>query len=355
MPDAPKYVLVFDWGNTIMKEFPVYDGPMADWPEVAEVDGAVEALEALVGRYSMVVATNASISTAGQVWKALKRVGLGEYFKAVFTWRELGAKKPDPAFFHSIESVVGHPAHEMVMIGDGYSRDVLGAKTAGWRAVWYNPEGLAAPGLVPFQDTDIRDLRDLPQAIQHLSLPDYPTCLAWLLERGTPYNILSHIHLVAATAYLLSVWLRNAGEMVNPVLTQRGAMMHDLAKIDSLQPGKHIDHAAMAREILLSRDQPELAEIANRHMPYRDRDDPRRPLTWEQKLVHYSDKLAEGSRLVPIEERLQALKARYPLASTELEESWPVLAELQQEICARLDTAPATLYERLRKALGYIR
>lgn len=354
MPDTPKYGLVFDWGNTIMKEFSEYDGPMANWPKVAEVDGAVEALEALVGQFNMVIATNASASTAEQVWKALKRVGLGEYFKAVLTWRELGAKKPDPTFFRNIESVVGHPAYEMVMIGDDYATDVLGAKTAGWRAVWYNPAGLTAPGLIPFQDAEIRDLRDLPHAIHHLSLPDYSTCLAWLLERGTPYNILSHIHLVAATAYLLSVWLRNAGETVNPLLAQRGAMMHDLAKIDSLQPGKHIDHAAMARDILLSRGQPELAEIANRHMPYRDRNDPRRPLTWEQKLVHYSDKLAEGSRLVPIEERLQALKARYPQAATELEESWPVLADLQQEICDHLDTNATALYERLRKALGYI-
>ena len=353
MADFHKPVLVFDWGNTIMAEFPEFSGPMADWPEVAQVDGIVGALEGLANRYTLVIATNATISTTEQIWKAVQRVGLAGYFEAIYTWRELGAKKPDAKFFHSIEREVQQSPNELVMIGDSYAIDVLGAKTAGWRAIWYNPHGLLAPGLIPFQDAEIQDMRDLPAAIEHLSLPDYATSLAWLVERGTPYNILSHIHLVAATAYLLAVWLRDAGEIVNPLLTQRGAMMHDLAKIDSLTPGHTIDHAALARDILLARGQPELAEIANRHMPYRDPDDPRRPLTWEQKLVHYSDKLAEGSRLVPIQERLLALKGRYPRAAQELEESWPVLARLQDEICERLNVDPMELFERLRKALGY--
>lgn len=353
MADFQKPTLVFDWGNTLMVEFPEYEGPMADWPKVAEVDGIAEALEDLANRYDMVIATNAKASTAEQIWEAVKRVELGEYFKAIFTGRELGAKKPASKFFHNIESVLRRPSYELVMIGDSYAMDVLGAKTAGWRAIWYNPEGHPAPGLIPFQDAEIQDMRDLPATLEHLALPDYATCLAWLVERGTPYNILSHIHLVAATAYLLAVWLRNTGEAVNPLLTQRGALMHDLAKIDSLKPGQTVDHAALARDILLERNQPELAEIANRHMPYRDRDYPRRPLTWEQKLVHYSDKLAEGSQLVPIEERLLALKGRYPQAAQELEESWPILASLQDEICKRLGLAPTLLFERLRQALGY--
>lgn len=354
LPLAQPLTLVFDWGNTLMKEFPEYDGPMADWPQVVEVDGVVEALEALMlGRHPMLVATNAKASTAEQVWKALRRVGLGEYFRAVFTPGELDARKPEVAFFRGIQSVADFPAHAMVMVGDDYAADILGAKTAGWRAIWYNPQKRPAPGLIPMQDAEIYAMRDLPQAVQRLALPDYATCLAWLLERGTPHNILAHIHLVAASAYLLAVWLRNADEDVDPLLTQRGAMLHDLAKIDSIGPGKHIDHAAMARDILLSRGQPALAEIANRHMPYRERGDPRRPQTWEQKLVHYSDKLAEGNRLVPIEERLLALKKRYPQAAQELEDSWPILSELQQDISARLETTPQALFEKLRQGLGY--
>lgn len=355
-PNDQKYTLIFDWGNTLMKVFPDSTGPMSDWPEVAEVDGVVEALEALLNRYPMVVATNAADSNVEQVWKALRRVGLGEYFRAVFTMHELGAKKPEPAFFNHLESILTVPARQAVMVGDDFRVDVSGAKSVGWRAIWYNPGWQTAPGLLPLHDAEIHDMRELPEALARLTLPDYATCLAWLLERGTPYNILAHIHLVAAAAYQLAIWLGAAGEQVDPVLTHRGAMLHDLAKIDSIhlnkERGESGDHAAMAHDLLMKRGQPELAEIANRHMPYSHPDDPRRPITWEQRLVHYADKLAEGSRLVSIEERLQALKQRYPQYAGEMVESWPVLSALQQEICRLLHVTPEQLILRLREALG---
>jgi putative hydrolase of the HAD superfamily len=356
LSSSTNLALVFDWGNTLMRIFPQYSGPMSGWPEVAEVDGAVEALEALLGRYPMVVATNAADSKAEQVWKALRRAGLGEYFKAVFTSGELDSKKPELRFFRQLESVLARAPYHLVMVGDDFRGDVLGAKLAGWKAIWYNPGWQTAPGLVPLHDAEIHDLRELPRALAHLSLPDQSTCLGWLIERGTPYNILAHIQLVAAIAYQLAAWLGGAGEAVDPILTQRGAMLHDLAKIDSINAksqGGSTDHAELASRLLLERDQPELAEIAARHMLYSDPGDPRRPRTWEQKLVHYADKLAEGAALVPIEERLVALQARYPRFAEEMQQSWPVIQALQQEICDRLDLTPEALVAQLRKSTGF--
>ena len=78
---AEKIALVFDWGNTLMKVFPEYTGPMVNWPEVAEVDGMSEALDGLAGRSPMVVATNAADSTAELVWKALRRAKLDRILK----------------------------------------------------------------------------------------------------------------------------------------------------------------------------------------------------------------------------------------------------------------------------------
>lgn len=352
-----KTTLVFDWGNTLMKVFPQYEGRMADWPEVAAEDGIRQALEELHGRYPMAVATNATESGAPQVWQALKRAGLDEYFRAVFTSQELGgARKPAVGFFHQLESVLVRSPHQLVMIGDDYRGDMLGAKEAGWRAIWYNPRHQAAAGLLPLHDGEVQDLRTLPAALAQRNLPDYPTCLAWLAGRGTPYNILAHVHLVAAAAYQISVWLAAKGETINPVLVHRGGLLHDLAKIDTVTQVKaheqYGDHARMARDQLLELGQPELAEIADRHMPYTDPNHPRRPLNWEQRLVHYADKLAEGARLVPIEDRLRALQGRYPMAAADLEKSWPILNELQMEICARLEITPSELIERLRQALG---
>lgn len=353
-----KEVLIFDWGDTLMKVFPQFSGPMAEWPEVANVDGAVEALESLQGRHSMVVATNASDSDASSVWKALKRVGLAAYFKAVFTTREMdGARKPELRFFRQLENVLDRPPHQLVMVGDSYAGDALGAKAAGWHAIWYNPRHQMAPGCIPLHDAEIYDLRSLPAVLNRPWLPDVATCQGWLAERGTPYNILTHIQLVASTAYLLASWLAEAGEPVDPVLTHRGGMLHDLAKIDSIrlkkEHGEHGDHAAMASELLIARGQPELAAIADRHMIYSDPEYPRRPVTWEQRLVNFADKLAEGSQLVAIEERLTALKGRYPTFAEEMEKSMPVLQALQADICDRLGISSTELVEKLRHSLGY--
>jgi putative hydrolase of the HAD superfamily len=370
MNDEKSFTLVFDWGNTLMQVLD-YPGPMAEWPEVAAVDGALEALSALEGRFPLAVATNAGDSQPEQVRAAFERVGMGRFFPdtrgvagtrvftGIFTAAELKSAKPSLRFFREIETRLGRPSHQLVMIGDDYRVDVLGAKSAGWRAVWYNPRVNAAPGLLPLQDAEIARMAELPDSVSRLAsapLPDYPTCLYWLAERDTPYNLLAHIQLVASIAYQLAVWLRQRGEPVDPVLTHRGAMLHDLAKMESIrlgkERGKHIDHAALARDILARRAQPVLAEIADRHMLHQSRNDPRYPRTWEEKLVHFADKLAEGSHLASLEERVQALMGRYPTAAAEIQASQPLLLAQQEEICQALGITGEEMMGRLRKALG---
>jgi FMN phosphatase YigB (HAD superfamily) len=356
-------VLVFDWGNTVMKVFPQYSGPMTSWPEVSEVNGIVEALEGLKERYTMVVATNASDSNSEQVWNALRKVGLAEYFKAVFTSHELGSRKPDTLFFRRLESVLARPSHAMVMIGDDYATDVLGALNAGWRTVWFNPTAHVAAGAIPLHDCEVTHLQHLPAVLQEPALPGYATCLAWLEAAGTPFNIFTHVHLVAAVAYTLAVWLRGRGEDLNPILVHRGGLLHDLQKIEDIRHRNRQsssgsedaspwpDHARMARDRLLERSQPELAEIADRHMPVSQSRPNRSPQTWEQKLVHFADKMAHDNHLVPVEERLEALKARYPEFSGELTESKPFLLDLQADICTRLEIQTGELFSRLHQAL----
>ena len=115
-----KKILVFDWGDTLMQTFSSQKGPMAFWPEVAQVDGAWETLQALNGKYSQIVASNADDSTADQVMLALERVGLNGFIEAVYTFRELGFRKPEVGFFRKIESILGAEPEEMVMVGDNY-------------------------------------------------------------------------------------------------------------------------------------------------------------------------------------------------------------------------------------------
>ena len=163
---------------------------------------------------------------------------------------------------------------------------------------------------------------------------------------------------MAAIAYQLACWLNERGVSVSPLLAQRGAMLHDIKKMESIrrrgqtEPHKN-DHARMAHDLLIERGLPELAEIADRHMPVSAGQPQRTPRTWEEKLVHYADKLAEGSRLVTLEERLAALRARYPDFAGELDASQPYLFALQDELCAHLGLTPPELTARLRKSIDY--
>lgn len=112
--------VLFDWGDTVMRSFPEYSGPMAYWPRVEAVPGIAEALAALRPRYRLVLATNAADSGRELVQAALARAGLAGSFGAVFTARELGVPKPEPAFYRTVPRELDCPAREAAMVGDDY-------------------------------------------------------------------------------------------------------------------------------------------------------------------------------------------------------------------------------------------
>lgn len=162
-------LIIFDWGNTVMRDFPDYAGPMVTWPRVEVMPGVREALTSLRPFYRLVLASNAYESDARQARAALRRVGLDGFFSAIVTSKELGAAKPDPAFFEQVLALCDTVPHRSVMVGDNFRTDIVGAKYAGLWAIWYNPAGAAPPREVPFAaDAEIRSLDDLPAAIRQI-------------------------------------------------------------------------------------------------------------------------------------------------------------------------------------------
>jgi putative hydrolase of the HAD superfamily len=319
------------------------------------VDGILQALEQLGGQYRLVVGTNAADSSAAQVMAALQRGGLGQYFQKVFTAHELGGlRKPDVGYFRALQAVLGEPAHHMLMVGDDYQVDVLGAYQSGWCTFWYNPAVSACPGLAPLQDSDLYQMSDLPAALSRLHFPGWDTCQTWMRDRALPHTLLLHSYSVAAAAYLMAVWMRQNGENVDPVLAHRGGLLHDLAKIPPAGPGIHpTNHGEAAARLLTTYGQPELAQIARRHMLFSLIDPQDAPQTWEEKLVYFADKLVEGSAVVPFEERLQALRRRYKMEEEQhpISEIVPALENLQAEICSAIHIPPADLAPKLRSYL----
>lgn len=160
---AKKGCILFDWGNTLMREFPEYDGPMAGWPRVEAMPGVGEALEGLSTRWTLALATNAEDSDETAIREALGRVELDRWFEYVFCFRTIGYKKPAPEFFQAVMRSTGLEAGELVMVGDSFTNDVVGANRCGIYGVWYNP-------LTPesrrgeLYDT-IHDMRELPSLL----------------------------------------------------------------------------------------------------------------------------------------------------------------------------------------------
>lgn len=330
--------VLFDWGDTVMRNLP-YPGAMADWPRVEAVPGAGEALEVLSERYRLALATNAEDSGPAQIKAALQRVGLGEAFSAILTARRLGARKPERGFFVAALAEMAFAPGEVAMVGDDYHADISGAKEAGLRAVWYNPRQSCCPVPHPLHDAEIASMNELPGALAGLHLPDVAECRAMLLRQDAPPPVLRHVEAVAALTYRLAVGLRRAGVAINPLVAHRGALLHDLDKITSLQQGRI--HGELGAEILRGVGQPVLADIVERHLMSAILDPERGPRTWEQKLVYYCDKVVEGDRVVTFAERLEALCGRYPQYAEEMRACESAVLALEEEIRRMLGASPS--------------
>ncbi|MDR3313688.1 MAG: HAD family hydrolase [Oscillospiraceae bacterium] len=137
--------LLFDWGDTLMADCPERPEPMADWPHVAACDGVAEALPLLAESFTCAVASNCTASDAALMQKAFARVGLAQYFAQFITSKELGARKPDAAFFHRAAAQLGCAPADICMIGNSYANDIAGAKQAGMTTVLLTGEEGAYP------------------------------------------------------------------------------------------------------------------------------------------------------------------------------------------------------------------
>ncbi|YCH21582.1 HAD family hydrolase [Pseudomonas sp. D1-3] len=117
----------------------------------------VTTLELLANQYSLGVITNGNAD--------VRRLGLADYFSFILCAEELGVGKPDRRPFEEALARSGMQAEQAVHIGDHPGDDIAGAQAAGWRAVWFNPEGKEWSG-ERHADAQIRSLGELPALLQ---------------------------------------------------------------------------------------------------------------------------------------------------------------------------------------------
>ena len=95
------------------------------------VDGALEILKYLSGKYIVCAASNASYE---QQIKRLDNAGMTEYLDKIFISEQIGFSKPKKEFFEKcFEEIAPILPSEAVMIGESMTADVGGGKAAGMK------------------------------------------------------------------------------------------------------------------------------------------------------------------------------------------------------------------------------
>jgi putative hydrolase of the HAD superfamily len=106
----------------------------------------------------------------GNVETLCDEYGYRPYLSAVVDSRVVGLFKPDPAIFSYAMAALGVPAHETLMVGDSFDRDVRPAKALGMRTAWVRGarnDECPDPTLV---DIHLSGLPDLWAALDSTSL-----------------------------------------------------------------------------------------------------------------------------------------------------------------------------------------
>lgn len=94
---------------------------------------AEQIVRALAKKYPLTIVSNGFVEVQ---YEKIERSGLAECFSHIILSEEVGIQKPDSHIFQIALDRNGLNADEVVMIGDGYVSDVVGARNAGIDQIW---------------------------------------------------------------------------------------------------------------------------------------------------------------------------------------------------------------------------
>lgn len=100
------------------------------------VPGAEDTLRALQHKgYRLFAASN----SFGHLQRSrLQHAGILHYFEDTYISMDIGYDKPDVRFYEEALRRCGLQAHEVVMVGDSMTTDIIGAQQAGLDAIYFN-------------------------------------------------------------------------------------------------------------------------------------------------------------------------------------------------------------------------
>ena len=75
----------------------------------------------------------------------IESLSIEGYFDHILIEGELRVGKPARDIFDLAARKWSYEPHEMLFVGNSFDHDVVGAKNAGWQALWMNQEGEPVP------------------------------------------------------------------------------------------------------------------------------------------------------------------------------------------------------------------
>lgn len=125
-----------DYADAITELY-LRDCPMVNVP----VPGAVPLVKELSLRFQVGVVSN---GMADVQYRKLDTIGLRDVFSCIVLSEEIGIRKPDPRIFSHAAYLLHIKPPQCLYVGNSYTHDIVGAKTAGMLACWLN-RGPSAP------------------------------------------------------------------------------------------------------------------------------------------------------------------------------------------------------------------
>ena len=92
--------------------------------------------------------------------RKLIALGLSDDIFCLVTSEEAGREKPASEMFALCLEKLGLPAEEVCYIGDNYSKDIVGAKACGMKAIWFHPEKPAGQQYREIEETLLSEISE---------------------------------------------------------------------------------------------------------------------------------------------------------------------------------------------------
>jgi len=138
-------------------------------------------------------------------------------------------------------------------------------------------------------------------------VPTTVECYNLLQQYNVPENIVQHSRVVNGVALYLCQELNLHGESLDRSRVEAGALLHDIAKMESVNRGEN--HSQAGGLLLFRLGYFEIAEIVRQHVVLDAKTPPDR--ITEAAVVYYADKRVKHTTIVSLTERFRDLKERY--------------------------------------------